>query len=81
MGEWINMNKDGWMNKYEWGWVKELMNDWMKGWMNEWMNEWMNKWMMNIYLGKMILDNHSVNLLSSILTALALPRIALSLGL
>ena len=31
--------------------------------------------------GKMVLDNHSVNLISSILTALLLPKVALSLGL
>ena len=31
--------------------------------------------------GTMILDNHSVNLLSSIITAVILPRLALSLGL
>ena len=31
--------------------------------------------------GSMVLDNHSVNLLSSIITALALPHLALSLGL
>jgi len=31
--------------------------------------------------GKMVLDNHSVNLVSSILTALLLPKIALGLGL
>ena len=31
--------------------------------------------------GKMILDNHSVNLVSSILTALLLPKVALALGM
>eukprot|EP00092_Neocalanus_flemingeri_P016637 GFUD01017998.1.p1 GENE.GFUD01017998.1~~GFUD01017998.1.p1 ORF type:complete len:333 (+),score=74.24 GFUD01017998.1:91-1089(+) len=31
--------------------------------------------------GKMVLDNHSVNLVSSILTALLLPKIALAVGL
>merc|ERR1719369_1834130 len=31
--------------------------------------------------GKMVLDNHSVNLVSSILTALLLPKFALSVGL
>ena len=31
--------------------------------------------------GKMVLDNHSVNLVSSILTALILPKVALALGL
>jgi len=31
--------------------------------------------------GKMVLDNHSVNLISSILTALLLPKVALSLGM
>ena len=31
--------------------------------------------------GSMVLDNHSVNLLSSIITGLALPHVALSLGL
>merc|ERR1712098_203366 len=31
--------------------------------------------------GKMVLDNHSVNLVSSILTALFLPKVALALGL
>ena len=31
--------------------------------------------------GTMLLDNHSVNLLSSIITAVALPHLALSLGL
>merc|ERR1711872_682837 len=31
--------------------------------------------------GKMVLDNHSVNLVSSILTALILPKIALAMGL
>jgi len=31
--------------------------------------------------GKMVLDNHSVNLVSSILTALLLPKIALACGL
>jgi len=31
--------------------------------------------------GKMVLDNHSVNLISSILTSLLLPKVALSLGL
>ena len=31
--------------------------------------------------GKMVLDNHSVNLISSILTALFLPKVALALGL
>jgi len=31
--------------------------------------------------GKMILDNHSVNLVSSILTALLMPKIALAMGL
>merc|ERR1712034_193198 len=31
--------------------------------------------------GKMVLDNHSVNLVSSILTALLLPKIALAMGL
>jgi len=31
--------------------------------------------------GKMVLDNHSVNLVSSILTALILPKIALAVGL
>merc|ERR1712055_515600 len=31
--------------------------------------------------GKMILDNHSVNLVSTILTALLVPKVALGLGL
>lgn len=31
--------------------------------------------------GKMVLDNHSVNLVSSILTALILPKVALAMGL
>ena len=31
--------------------------------------------------GKMVLDNHSVNLISSILTALILPKVALAMGL
>ena len=31
--------------------------------------------------GRMVLDNHSVNLLSSIITAVSLPHLALSLGL
>ena len=31
--------------------------------------------------GKMVLDNHSVNLVSSILTALLLPKVALAVGL
>ena len=31
--------------------------------------------------GKMVLDNHSVNLVSSILTALILPKIALAMGM
>lgn len=31
--------------------------------------------------GKMVLDNHSVNLVSSILTALLLPKIALAMGM
>jgi len=31
--------------------------------------------------GKMILDNHSVNLVSSILTALIIPKMALLVGL
>ena len=31
--------------------------------------------------GKMVLDNHSVNLVSSILTALLLPKVAIAVGL
>ena len=31
--------------------------------------------------GKMVLDNHSVNLISSILTALLLPKFALAMGM
>lgn len=31
--------------------------------------------------GKMVLDNHSVNLVSSILTALLLPKVALAMGM
>ena len=31
--------------------------------------------------GKQVLDNHSVNLISSILTALFLPKIALAVGM
>ena len=31
--------------------------------------------------GRMVLDNHSVNLVSSILTALILPKVALAMGL
>ena len=31
--------------------------------------------------GKQILDNHSVNLVSSIVTALVLPKVALAMGM